>query len=169
MKQRPIVLAYGLRWDRKLWEKVQKYKLPTFNEFPTSGIYVYYWKGQAVYIGIAGKQLDSRIAGSHKLVAGRWDSFSWFIIDQQVFLRDIESFCLRALSPQRMGEMRVRKEYDSASLWMNGDPSGFALERKQYRNYWLDNDGRLTTVREAGRLLLKPEWQVRCRLKHQKN
>ena len=57
----PVVLAYGIRWDRKLWTNVQKKKLPQFNEFRTVGVYFYYWKGKPVYIGIGAGKLHRRI------------------------------------------------------------------------------------------------------------
>lgn len=162
----PIVLAYGLRWDRKLWEKKQKKKLPKFINFPTRGIYIYYWKGKPVYIGIEKREgkgkLHTRIAEWHKPVGDDWDSFSWFVVNRRICLRDIERFCLTTLTHLGAGQSRRVKDY-SAPFHKNEDPSGFLLERHSYRNYSLDKNGNLTTPRIDGMFMLTREWQGKCR------
>lgn len=162
----PIVLAYGLRWDRQLWEKKQKKKLPKFIKFPTRGIYIYYWKGKPIYIGIEKREgkgkLHARIAEWHRPVGDDWDSFSWFVVNRRICLRDIERFCLTTLTHLGAGQNRRVKDY-SAPFAKNYDPSGFLLERHSYRNYSLDKNGNLTTPRIDGMFMLTREWQGKCR------
>jgi len=170
----PIVLAYGIRWDRKLWAIKLNKKLPKFNDFPTIGIYIYYWEGKTVYIGFSDRKkggLHNRITDWHHEVGDDWDSFSWFVINPQLYVKDIENLMLRTLTYLGPGQNQHRGK---AALVQpidlkNTGASGFLVEYDKWRNYWLDDAGRLTVARESARSILTPEWQRRCRLKRQKD
>ncbi|PIR15263.1 MAG: hypothetical protein COV48_15335, partial [Elusimicrobia bacterium CG11_big_fil_rev_8_21_14_0_20_64_6] len=158
----PIVLAYGTRWDRKLWESGLQSKLPEFVDFPTIGVYIYYRKGKAIYIGINETKIHRRLVEEHKYVGDGWDAFSWFVINQQLNFRDIERFCLVTLTHLGPGQSR-RTTDPNAPFPGNADPSGFLVERHSYRNYSLDEKGSMKTPRIDGMLLLTKEWQKKCR------
>lgn len=163
MAKKPIVYAYGIRWEQK-----DLALLPEFRYFRSTGIYVLYWKGLPVYVGRTkgAGELKGRIGAPHtNLGPNDWDSFSWFVISQGVSLPDVEALCITAFSDLKSKEIRTRKPSNEKILGANMIKGTMLLEKSMWRNYEV-LDGKLSAYNAESKRLLKKSSQIRCGLKH---
>lgn len=161
----PLIFAYGRRWGRKHLDQ-----LPSFEGHVFRGLYVLYnLRGIPIYTGIS-ENIPARLARDHRkgILGGKWGSFSWFIINPLLPLRDVEALCIKGFGSLRYGAIRGRRRNASKFLGWNSDPSGFKAEKDGWRNYWIceGTDGAmLEAYNDESRSILSAKTQGRCRIK----
>jgi hypothetical protein len=162
----PIVYAYGRRWKREHLEL-----LPEFEAVSFSGLYILYSDtGVPFYTGIS-EDIPKRLASDHSKgrISDKWNSFSWFIIDPEFHLHDIEALCIKGFSLLEYGAIRGKTRCHTEILGWNVDPSGIRREDSVWRNYWVreaDEGATLEAYNSESRSVLAVDARQRCRLKH---
>ncbi len=96
MRTLRIVTMFGEMWARN---PENMSRIPNTNDTGGKGVYVLYDGSMPVYVGKGNMRFQIGRAKRSLRRGQMWDHFSWYGLDDQKMMHDIESLVLRMLPP----------------------------------------------------------------------